>query len=161
MARTVLILGGGIGGLVTASELRRRLHHEHRIVVVEREESFVFPPSLLWLLPGDRELSQFSRPLARLARRGIEVVRGEVEAIDPARREVVAQNIARAIDGGGRSAIFDGHGACFIEAGDGKAGFGSGDFYAEPVPLVTMRQPGRLWHLGRVLFEKDWLRRWL
>jgi len=161
MARTVLILGGGIGGLVTASELRRRLHREHRVVVVEREESFVFPPSLLWLLTGDRELSQFSRPLARLARKGIEVVRGEVEAIDPARREVVARNIAPAIDGSGKPAAFDGHGACFIEAGDGKAGFGSGDFYAEPVPRVTIRRPGCFWHLGKVVFEKDWLRRWL
>jgi len=29
--KTILILGGGVGGLVTASELRRQLSHEHRI----------------------------------------------------------------------------------------------------------------------------------
>jgi len=74
---------------------------------------------------------------------------------------VVARNIARSIMGRGRPATFDGHGACFIEMGDGKAGFGSGDFYAEPVPRMTMRKPGRVWHLGKVLFEKTWLWRWL
>ncbi len=34
------------------------------------------------------------------------------------------------------------------------------DFYAEPKPAVAMRGPGRLWHWGKVLFEKRWLRGW-
>lgn len=46
--------------------------------------------------------------------------------------EVVAQNIARSITGKAEPARFDGHGEYFIEAGDGKAGFGRGNFYAEP-----------------------------
>lgn len=380
---TALILGGGVGGLVAANELRRALPRKHRVVVVEREESFVFAPSLLWLLTGDRELPAISRPLARLARKGIEVFRGEVEAIDPARREVsangirltgdylvialgaepapelvpglaeaghnlytpsgasdahaaldrfdggrlvlltataaykcpaapyeaamlvesycrrrrirerteialyaaeagpmgvagpevskavrqiveakgivyhpeqqvtrvdakvrklvfangtetsydlllyvpphraprpvhdagltngggwvpvdrhtmetrfprvyalgdvvsiplklgkplpkagvfaqgeariVARNIARDVTGRGRPEAFDGHGACFIETGGGRAGFGSGNFYAEPAPQVRMRAPSRFWHVGKILFERDWLRRWL
>jgi sulfide:quinone oxidoreductase len=73
---------------------------------------------------------------------------------------VVAKNIVRAITGKGRSAAFDGLGECFIETGDGKAGFGKGDFYAEPVPEMKLHPPGRHWHAGKVLFEKDWLRRW-
>ncbi len=31
-AKTILILGGGVGGLVTANELRRHLPREHHIV---------------------------------------------------------------------------------------------------------------------------------
>jgi sulfide:quinone oxidoreductase len=58
-------------------------------------------------------------------------------------------------------ARFDGHGSCFIEAGDGKAGFGSGNFYAEPRPAVTVRRPRRAWHAGKVLLEKQILWRWL
>jgi hypothetical protein len=46
------------------------------------------------------------------------------------------------------------------ETGDGRAGFGKGDLYAEPVPRVKLHPPGRHWHAGTVLFEKDWLRRW-
>jgi sulfide:quinone oxidoreductase len=380
--QTVLILGGGVGGLVAANELRKALPEEHRVVLVERETSFVFAPSFLWLMTGDRTAEKISRPLARLQRRGIEVIRGEIERIDPQKREavvdgqsltgdylvialgaelapetipglaraghnfytlagaealrdafarftggrlllltaapaykcpaapyeaamllehacrkrklrektqidlyaaepgpmgvagpevskavrmmvegkgiayhpehqvkevdpaerrlsftngtqapfdllayvpphrapkvvreagltgesgwvpvdrhtletkharvyalgdvvgiplamgkplpkagvfahgeahVVAKNIARAITGKGKGASFDGEGDCFIETGDGKAGFGKGDFYAEPVPQVRMHPPGLRWHAAKVLFEKDWLRRW-
>ena len=382
MGKTILILGGGVGGLVTANELRARLSKEHRIVLLERETTFVFSPSLLWLMTGDRTAPKISRPLARLQRKGIELVRGEIEAIDPEQRQVtvqgriltadylvialgadlapdsvpglseaghnfyslsgaesfrdafrdfsggslvvltaapaykcpaapyeaamlleavcrkrgirgrtqihmyaaepgpmgvagpevskavrqmveskgifyhpehqilridaqarrltfangvedgygllayvpphraphvvqsarlapqngwisvnrntletafpcvyalgdvvsiplqmgkplpkagvfahgeasvVARNIVRHVTGKGKAALIDGEGECFIEAGDGKAGFGDGNFFAEPLPQVKMHPPARRWHAAKVLFEKDWLRRW-
>ncbi len=73
---------------------------------------------------------------------------------------VIAKNIVRAITGKGKPVIFDGEGECFIETGDGKAGFGKGNFYAEPLPRVKVHPPGRHWHAAKVLFEKNWLRRW-
>ena len=378
-SKTILILGGGVGGVATARALRKRLPRKHRIVLVDREPDHLFAPSLLWLMVGRRTARAISRPLARLARKGIDVRIGAVERIDPvsrtatvagrdmaadylvitlgadlspesipglaeaghnfytragaealwaalqqfrggriavltaapaykcpaapyegamlieawcrkqgvrdrvqvdvyaaepapmgvagphvsagvvqllaargiayhpahqvtaadaaagqlafangaqagfdllayvpphrapavvresgltgesgwmpvdrhtlqtewpgvyaigdvvsipltlgkplpkagvfAHREagVVAENIAHAIAGRTQTARFDGHGECFIEIGDGKAGFGSGNFYAEPMPEVTLRQPGRRWHLGKVWFEKAWL----
>lgn len=87
-SRTVLILGGGIGGVVAAARLRRLLPRHHRVVLIEREPDFVFAPSFLWLMTGGRTAAQISRPLSRLERRGVEVVRGEIERIDPAAREV-------------------------------------------------------------------------
>jgi len=89
MGKTVLVLGGGIGGVVAASRLRKLLGREHRVVLVERGADHLFQPSLLWLMLGWRTPDQIRRPIARLARRGIEVVRGNVERIDPARRAVV------------------------------------------------------------------------
>ena len=83
---TTLILGGGVGGLVTANELRRRLPKSHRIVLVDRAERHVFWPSLLWLQVGLRRPDRIARDLARLQRKGIEVVRGDVTEIDPDRR---------------------------------------------------------------------------
>jgi sulfide:quinone oxidoreductase len=74
--------------------------------------------------------------------------------------ETVAANIARCVTGKGKPERFDGHGECFIETGDGKAGFGRGNFYAEPAPQVNLHKVGRHWHAAKVLFEKDWLRRW-
>jgi sulfide:quinone oxidoreductase len=74
--------------------------------------------------------------------------------------EVVAHNIARAITGKGEAQTFGGHGACFVEIGDGRAGFGSGNFYAEPKPQVRLYPPGLLRHLGKVAYEKYWLFRW-
>jgi len=389
-ARTVVILGGGVGGVVAATSVRRRLPDQHRVIVVDRERDYLFAPSLLWLMTGRRTAGQISRPLDRLAKRGIEVVCGDIERIDAGSRrieimerspsgerareiegdhlvvslgaalvpetipglsesghcfytlagaeslrdalrrfdggrivvltaapaykcpaapyeaamliddyvrtrglrnrtridifaaepgplgvagpevsagvrsiveatgigyhpehqvievdaaarrlifangvtadfdllayvpphraprvvadaglvddtgwipvdrttlhttlpgvyaigdvttiplsmgkplpkagvfaerqaEVVARNIVREIAGDGEPARFDGHGACFIETGGGKAGFGRGDFYAEPTPQVRLHPVGRRWHVGKILFEKNWLRRW-
>jgi sulfide:quinone oxidoreductase len=86
--KTLLILGGGIGGIVAASRLRRALSREHRIVLVEQASTHLFQPSLLWLMLGLRAPQQISRPYTALARRGIELVRGKVGRIDPARRAV-------------------------------------------------------------------------
>ena len=382
MSKTILILGGGMGGIVVASLLRKRLPRQHRVVLVERESRHVFPPSLLWLMVGRRTEEQISRPLARLDRRGIELVYGEIERINPSARsahvsgqeisadylvialgaelapetipgltetghnfytldgaqslnaararltqghlvvlvsgmpfkcpaapyeaamlladdlrrrgvservtvdlytpepgpmpvagpqvsaqvrqmveakgiryhpehavtkvdpsarlihfangkhalfdllayvpphrapsvvresgltaesgwipvnrgtletkfpgvyaigdvtgiplaigkplpkagvfvhgeaKVVANNIAQAILGGGEQQEFLGHGMCFFETGDGHAGFGSGNFFAEPVPQVRFRPPNLSLHLGKVLYEKYWLYRW-
>jgi sulfide:quinone oxidoreductase len=69
-------------------------------------------------------------------------------------------NIGRAITGRGKAGAFDGHGQCFVEIGDSKAGFGNGNSYAEPRPRIAMSAPGWHWHAGKVAFEKSWLRRW-
>ncbi len=379
--KTILVLGGGVGGVTAARELRKRLPAAHRVVLIERGESFAFAPSYLWMLTGERTGASISRPLSRLARRGIEIVRGEIRKIDPVRRVVdvdgqsmrgdylvialgaeyaaelipglaesgdsfydlagserlrqhlasfgsgrialltaapayrcpaapyeaamlieselrkrrvrdrvqldfyaaepgplgvagpevsravrgmieakgiryhpdhqiqsvdpgrrmlqfesrpsaeydllvfvpphrapkvvreselvaaagwmqvdrhtlatphenvfaigdvvsiplkmgkplpkagmfahqqgivVAKNIARSLTGRGAPAAFDGHGECFVEAGDGRAGFGKGDFYAEPTPEIRLHPPSRWWHMGKVMVEQYWLRR--
>jgi sulfide:quinone oxidoreductase len=74
--------------------------------------------------------------------------------------EVVARNLAARFQGKAERESFDGWGACFVETGDGKAAYGAGNFYAEPAPQIKLRRPGRGWHVGKVLFEKVWLRRW-
>lgn len=381
-SRTVTVLGGGVGGVVAAIALRKKLSSRHRVVIVERERQHLFSPSLLWLMTGSRSESDITRPVARLSRKGIEVVEDEIVKILPEARQVglgsgqtldadhlvislgaeldleavpglaevghcfyalsgaaslhdalvefeggriivltaapaykcpaapyeaamlikdfcrrrgvgaktqidlyaaepapmgvtgpdvsaavrrmvedneigyhpehqvtyldsgtntvffengvsagfdllayvpphrppdvvtktdlvnedgwvkvdrhtmetghpgiyaigditriplkvgkplpmagvfaerqatvVARNIATAITGERTSTRFDGHGECFIETGSGKAGFGSGNFYAEPSPQIKLHPPSRRWHIGKVLFEKRWLRR--
>ncbi|GMQ97807.1 MAG: FAD/NAD(P)-binding oxidoreductase [Acidimicrobiia bacterium] len=74
---------------------------------------------------------------------------------------VVAHNVARAITGSGKLSQYDGFGECFVETGGGKAGFGRGNFYADPTPEIKLYKPSRRWHIGKVLFEKNWFRRWL
>ena len=56
---------------------------------------------------------------------------------------VVADNIADNIEGKTPGAKFDDRGGCFIESGFDKAGYGSGNFYAEPSPAVQLMQPSR------------------
>jgi sulfide:quinone oxidoreductase len=76
-----------------------------------------------------------------------------------AEAKVVADNLASELTGKPTEAVFDGHGACFLETGGGRAGFASGDFYASPGPAVRMRPPARRWHWGKVIFERRWLAR--
>jgi sulfide:quinone oxidoreductase len=77
-----------------------------------------------------------------------------------AQAEVVAANIAGEWSGREPERVFDGKGGCFIETGRGRAGYGSGDFFAEPVPSMRLHRPARWWHWGKVLFEQRWLHKW-
>jgi sulfide:quinone oxidoreductase len=96
-AQTVVILGGGVGGLVAANELARRLPSQHRIVLVERSWRHAFAPSFLWLMTGDRRPGEITRELRTLV---------------PPRVEVV-QALARSIDWGSRSVEVDGRAIAF------------------------------------------------
>jgi sulfide:quinone oxidoreductase len=89
MGNTVLILGGGVGGLVAANELQRLLPASggHRIVLVENARH-AFAPSFLWLMTGDRRPEQIQRDVRQLVRPGIELVLAEVQAINLAGHQV-------------------------------------------------------------------------
>ncbi|MDE3088735.1 MAG: NAD(P)/FAD-dependent oxidoreductase [Chloroflexota bacterium] len=80
--KTILILGGGVGGLVAANELRQRLPREHRIVLVEKNAQHAFAPSFLWLMTGDRQPAQITRDVRQLVRPGVEVVIDAARAMD-------------------------------------------------------------------------------
>ena len=88
MSRTALILGAGLGGLVAAETLRKLLPASDRVIAVDRAERHFFPPSLLWLMVGERKPEDFTRSLDRLIGRGVEFRHGDVTRIDPQRREV-------------------------------------------------------------------------
>lgn len=87
-ASTTVVLGGGIGGVVAANTLRKAIDAKHRVVLIDRNPVHLFAPSLLWLMTGTRSARQISRPLERLGRKGIEVVPGEIDTIDPQARRV-------------------------------------------------------------------------
>ena len=74
-----------------------------------------------------------------------------------AQAEVAAQRIVAEVTGRSCEAAFCGDGYCMLEAGEDLAGFAFGNFFAEPAPNVQLKQIGKAWHLGKVLFEKWWL----
>jgi sulfide:quinone oxidoreductase len=74
--------------------------------------------------------------------------------------DVVAHSIEAKVKGMSPKKEFDGKGYCFIELGDGKAGYASGNFYDEPKPVVHLKKPSRFRHWLKVRFEKWWLRKW-
>ena len=83
--KTVVVLGGGTGGLVVASRLRRRLDPADRVILVERNPIYRYAPSFLWVMTGARRPEQVTADLRRLRRRGIEFLQADALDIDSAR----------------------------------------------------------------------------
>ncbi len=89
MSAEVVILGGGFGGWVAANEIRRGLPDNCHVTLVDRNASSCLGLSLLWLITGERHPDRISRSFSSLERHGISIVQGDIEAIDPRRRELV------------------------------------------------------------------------
>jgi len=87
--KTVVILGGGMGGLAAAQQLRTLLPSENRVVVVEKQSTFYMCTFNLRLMAGElKTRKEVERPLSGLASKGIEWVHGEVLELDPKTRSV-------------------------------------------------------------------------
>ena len=87
-AKTIVILGGGWGGLTAAHHLRALVASEHRILVIERSATFSLGVSNLGLMTGERETHQIRRDMAKLNHAGIEWVHAEIRGVDPEARTV-------------------------------------------------------------------------
>ena len=96
--KTIVILGGGVGGLVVANELRHKLPHEHKVVLVEKNPEHAFAPSFLWLMTGDRQPNRITKPVLSLVRPGVEVIQAEVKNIDIANRSVTTTQCSLTYD---------------------------------------------------------------
>ncbi|MBZ9728771.1 NAD(P)/FAD-dependent oxidoreductase [Salegentibacter sp. JZCK2] len=95
--KTILVLGAGTGGIVTARELSRFSGNEEdinlvKILVFEKEKTNVFWPSLPWVMVGKRKQEEITEKTNRLQASGLEVIKGEIETIDP-------ENISVSIQG--------------------------------------------------------------
>jgi sulfide:quinone oxidoreductase len=86
---TIVVLGGGIGGLSQAYELRKELPKTHRIVVVSDSDRFEFTPSNPWLAVGWRREDQIVVDLPDLlSKHGIEFDGQGAKRVHPDRHEI-------------------------------------------------------------------------
>jgi len=87
----VVVLGGGFGGLETATYLRRKLGETVSLTLVSDHSHFLYHPSAIYIPFGKRP-ERLMFPLERaLARRGIEFVHGRVLEVDPDARLVTVE----------------------------------------------------------------------
>ena len=91
-SKKIVILGGGVGGIVAANELRRKLDQSHRITIVEKEKEHSFAASFIWVMNGDRAIGQVRKPLRSLIRKGVNVVFGTVQEIDHQNKRVITND---------------------------------------------------------------------
>lgn len=83
MDKTILVLGAGTGGIITAKKLSKQVGENTRILLFEKEEKNVFAPSLLWLMVGKRKPKQVYKDTRKISGTGIEVVIGNIETVNP------------------------------------------------------------------------------
>lgn len=92
-ASTILILGGGVGGITVANELQHKLPSVYKVILVEKNPTHAFAPSFLWLMTGDRRVNKITTPVHKLVRSGVEIIHAEVNGIDvPNRRITTTRN---------------------------------------------------------------------
>ena len=85
---SILILGGGFGGLAAAHELRARLPDDHEVTVVAADDRFYAGFAKLWDLVGTRPLEQGTASLSTLNQHGIRFIQTRIATIDPSERRI-------------------------------------------------------------------------
>ena len=90
----IVILGGGVGGTLTANllvkRLRRRLDRgEVEIVVVDATGRHVYQPGFMYIAMGGERADRLERPEASLLDKRVTLLVGEVARVDENRRVVV------------------------------------------------------------------------
>lgn len=88
MTPTVLVLGAGFGGIATANRLRELLPASHRVIVVDRSDSFFVGATKTWVMLGERSIGEITQARTALLAQGVESVRAELTSIDVAGRAV-------------------------------------------------------------------------
>ncbi len=83
----IVILGGGFAGIYTASELEKRARGDYEIVLVNKENHFVFQPLLPEVISGTIGLVDVVSPIRRLLPKTELHVR-EVESVDLAAKTI-------------------------------------------------------------------------
>jgi len=93
----IVILGGGVGGTLTANLLARRLKRridrkEVDVVVVDATGRHVYQPGFMYIALGGERAEHLERPEASLLDKRVRLVVGEVAAVDDSRRVVALRD---------------------------------------------------------------------
>ncbi|MDP4029021.1 MAG: FAD-dependent oxidoreductase [Gallionella sp.] len=86
----VVVVGGGFGGATAAKYIRMWSNNQIEVVLVERNATFISCPMSNTVLGGSRTIADLTQGYDTLKKKyGIEMVRGEVTAIDPQKQTVM------------------------------------------------------------------------
>jgi len=85
----VVIVGAGFGGATAAKYIRMWGENKIEVVLIERNPTFISCPMSNTVLGGSRTISDLTQDYDTLkSKYGIELVRGEVKAVDPQKQTV-------------------------------------------------------------------------
>ncbi len=80
----IVVIGGNFAGFTAAIQLKRKLRERATVTLIDRNENFLFVPSLIWVPTKRREIKDISIPRrAVLEKKGIAFVQAVAERVDP------------------------------------------------------------------------------
>jgi len=82
--RRLLVLGAGTAGTMAVNKLRPRLPQpEWDITIVEQSDTHYYQPGYLLMPFGTYRPTQLVKPTARFIPKGVNLVKGEIDAVEP------------------------------------------------------------------------------
>ena len=88
----VIVLGGGVGGTLTANLIARQSHGHTHVTVVDATGRHVYQPGFLYVAVGQERPEALSRPETTLLRHDVQLVTERAVKIDPGSQTVVLQS---------------------------------------------------------------------
>ena len=88
MAAEVVILGGGVGGTLTANLVARQAGGRAHVTVVDATGRHVYQPGFLYVAVGREKPERLARDESRLLRRDVQLVTDAAVSVDPGGRAV-------------------------------------------------------------------------
>jgi sulfide:quinone oxidoreductase len=87
--RRILILGGGVGGTLTANLLVRKLHRQIesgdvKVTVVDRTGAHVYQPGFMYIAMGGERAENLQRSESSLLSKKVELITGDAARVDAA-----------------------------------------------------------------------------
>ncbi len=83
MTQRIVVLGGGTGGTLLANRLARRFGEEAQITVIDRDDTHIYQPGLLFVPFGLAEPEEIVRPRHAQLRASIDFRLAEIEKRRP------------------------------------------------------------------------------
>jgi sulfide:quinone oxidoreductase len=95
--KRILILGGGVGGTLTANLVSRKLKREidkgeAEVTVVDATGSHVYQPGFMYIAMGGERAANLARPERSLLDHRVKLVVGQVDRVDEAKRTVALKD---------------------------------------------------------------------
>ena len=85
----IVVIGGNFAGFTAALQVKRKLKNKAEVILIDRNENFLFIPSLIWVPTKRREIKDISIPRRQvLENRGVRFVQAVAEKIDPHQKVV-------------------------------------------------------------------------
>ena len=82
--KKLLILGAGTAGTIMVNKMRKVLpDNEWSVVIIEKEANHYYQPGFLFIAFGYYQKKEILKPTVKFFPKGVEVITGEIEKIDP------------------------------------------------------------------------------